>query len=64
MKLKNNIKLLNFQNQYKIEYSLNNFFELDLFKPLTQKIIFLNMILIFLKTKNLERMSLEWEVPL
>ena len=37
MKLKNNIKLLNFQNQYKIEYSLNNFFELDLFKPLNQK---------------------------
>ncbi len=37
MKIKNNIKQLKFINQYPVNFSLNEFFELDLFKPINQK---------------------------
>jgi glucose-6-phosphate isomerase len=37
MKIKNNLKSLKLTNQKKINYSIDDFFKLDLFNPITQK---------------------------
>ena len=52
MKLESNINLLNFQNQYHTQYSLNNFLELDMFNPLNQKKYFSQYDLSIFKNKN------------
>jgi glucose-6-phosphate isomerase len=52
MKLKSNIKLLNFHNQYHTQYSLNNFLELDMFNPLNQKNYFAQYDLRIFNNKN------------
>ena len=52
MKLKSNIKRLNFQKQYNIKYSLNNFLELNMFNPLNQKNYFSQYDLKIFKNKN------------
>ena len=52
MKLESNINLLNFQNQYHTQYSLNNFLELDMFNPLNQKNYFSQYDLSIFKNKN------------
>ena len=52
MKLKSNIKRLNFQKQYNIKYSLNNFLKLDMFNPLNQKNYFSQYDLKIFKNKN------------
>ena len=52
MKLKNNNKLLDFQNQYNIKYSINSFLELDMFNPLNQKNYFSRYDLSIFKNKS------------
>ena len=53
MKLKNNIKLHNFKkNKYNTKYSLNDFFELDMFNPLNKKNYFSQYDLSIFKNKN------------
>ena len=61
MKIKNNSKNLRFIKQTNINYSINEFFSLDMFNPLLQKNYFNNYDLSIFKNKNLELMYLEWE---
>ena len=44
MKIKNNSKNLKFIKQTNINYSINEFFSLDMFNPILQKIILIVMI--------------------
>ena len=37
MKLQNNLKNLNFKNKYSTKFSLNSFFDLDMFSPINKK---------------------------
>ena len=61
MLIKNNSKNLKNIKQQSINYSINEFFSLDMFNPITQENYFDKYDLsIFQKKKNLELMYLEW----
>ena len=61
MKIKNNSKNFRFIKQTNINYSINEFFSLDLFNPILQKNYFNRYDLSIFKKKNLELTYLEWE---
>ena len=52
MKLKNNLSQLNFKNKHLVNYSIEKFFELDMFVPLNQKKYFSQYNLSIFKNKS------------
>mgnify|MGYP001192704446 FL=1 len=60
MKIKNNSKNLTSIKQKNINYSINEFFSLDMFNPITQRSYFDKYDLSIFKKKNLELMCLVW----
>ena len=60
MKIKNNSKNLTSVKQKNINYSINEFFSLDMFNPITQSSYFDKYDLSIFKQKNLELMYLVW----
>ena len=63
MKIKNNLNSLNFKTTKNIDYSLDNFFKIDLFNPITDKNYFSHRFSLFKKNKYRVRI-LEMEIPL
>jgi hypothetical protein len=61
MKIKNNLKLLKVTSQKNINYSIDDFFKIDLFNPITQKNYFSQYDFSILKKRNTAFTYLEWE---